>query len=742
MHPFSLPRRALVLIVMCAALAAPIEATDASDVPTITAMDVGFGGVCKTGCWTPIRLTVAGGDAIWSGRVEIECVDGDGVRVVYEDDQLHRIAPGGETTVFSYAKIGRQRCSITARLASDGGVASLTEVLAGPRQAAPSTHRIHLVLGASIGVADALQRRRRDERERDIVVALDSWDTIPDRPLGYDSVAIVSLSTSQGLDDLSPRQRQAIVDWVRGGGTLLLAAARNAPEVFGESGDLRDFSPGLIREVVEQSDAASIESFAKARDPLAAFEMAMIEQPRGVRLDPGLRVRDALRKSRPFALRVPVGLGEVVYFAADLDLPPFSQWSGRRSIINAALRPAGIGGRMRSDDAEPGVVGQLGYADLAAQLHTAMDRFPDSEGRSRISSVYFSIIVVLIVIYGLAVSVGDYWLHRSISKRLLGTWITFPLTIGAACFGLYWLNHSWKGRQVLVSQWEVVDVDAATGSTRGSLHAHVFGAQGKLLDLELAPQSPAANNRLAQAILAWEAPPGRALGGLESTAPTMLDRSYRVRIGSPQAPGVSQAPLLTGGTLSLAGRWRGQCELGRAAFLYSEDDGRLAGEVVNPLNATLTDCYLHYRNEAYRIDRDLRPGEGVPVAGLRTRDLEMKLTRRQVAREEATYRLEPWTLDNDNVHRILELVTFFEAAGGESYSSLPSEHLADLDMSRLLHTGRAVLLGRLAEGGSRIRLADGTDLTELADSPITVCRVVLPVAPVGASENRENRDRR
>src|SRR5262249_39788093 len=80
----------------------------------------------------------------------------------------------------------------------------------------------------------------------------------------------------------------------------------------------------------------------------------------------------------PLVIRAPAGFGETVFLAADLDLPPISQWKARPELLAALLgrnspTVASGGGESRGQGM------QYGYDDLAGQLHSSLDQFAGVE---------------------------------------------------------------------------------------------------------------------------------------------------------------------------------------------------------------------------------------------------------------------------------------------------------------------------------------------------------------------------
>jgi hypothetical protein len=77
---------------------------------------------------------------------------------------------------------------------------------------------------------------------------------------------------------------------------------------------------------------------------------------------------------------------------------------------------------------------------------------------------------------------------------------------------------------------------------------------------------------------------------------------------------------------------------------------------------------------------------------------------------------------------LLNLIMFFDAAGGQSFAQFPSRYQANCDLSRHLELGRAILVADLDGGGSQLLdLSTGEPLGEEGDVEAVVMRFVLQV---------------
>src|SRR5690606_23053105 len=120
------------------------------------------------------------------------------------------------------------------------------------------------------------------------------------------------------------------------------------------------------------------------------------------------------------------------------------------------------------------------------------------------------------------------------------------------------------------------------------------------------------------------------------------------------------------------------------------------------------------------------PGATIDIEALGSpRNLQWQLTQKRVV--DAKDIITPWNPRSADTPRILEVMMFHQAAGGDQYTGLTQRYDAALDLSDHLATGRAILLGRaetkaLALEGDALRDAQ-------QDQSWTFVRVLIPVTP-------------
>ena len=163
--------------------------------------------------------------------------------------------------------------------------------------------------------------------------AFDSLSRLPTRWEGYEGVDIVVISTSNPkvFAEITPNDDrvEALEQWVRMGGKLVLCAGSHAAEALQTSAPL-----GEIRSRTLPRNGAPRGARRPGR-PLPRAANPIPPPKTGEKTElPTARLTTCKAKSRPagptpLVIRSPRGLGQVVFVATDLDRGPISDWNDR-----------------------------------------------------------------------------------------------------------------------------------------------------------------------------------------------------------------------------------------------------------------------------------------------------------------------------------------------------------------------------------------------------------------------------
>ncbi len=479
-------------------------------------------------------------------------------------------------------------------------------------------------------------------------------------------------------------------------------------------------SPGL-----ETYASASSRLDAKSAD--FALKMTQLKNIDGI-----VEASEGIGRSvRPTIIRGSHGLGQIIFVGLDLDQSPFTEWRDRGRLVARLMTGETDFSPRQAENVRSGRVSHLGFDDLAGQLRASLDQF---EG---VTLVVFSWVAVVIIVYGLLIGPADYFFLRFGLRRMEATWLTFPALV--VLFGALtvMLAYSWKGRQLRINQVDIVDIDAKTSTVRGAYFAHLYSPRTQLLQLELQPaESDLANEQSVQMRLSWQGLPGKGLGGMNTGMAPLVDVSYGIR-SDRAASGQGKTsleglPIQVWSSKSLSARWTAKTDHAFASDLVRENNGQVSGGVENPLDIPLSECYLLYGRSAYPLDQLAPHARKIIRQGARPLNLELKMTRRQITTDHRELSTR-WNIADLDVPRILEIMMFHEAAGGQRYTKISHRYERALDLSYQLQAGRAILLGRAEKPATQL-LQDGRPMSNAAMRNWCYYRIVLPV---GAAPPRQ-----
>jgi hypothetical protein len=711
--------------------------TGVSPAPQFTGIRVGLGDRYKIGVWTPVWLTIRGGRAPLRCRLAVTAPDGDGApsRVVTPAETPLEIRPESETTAAVFVRFGRIESRLTAELLCDGQAIARRSfdaaASAGPDRFLPaldSGHELLVTVGANaMGVEEAAAGREQEADMEPVVVRLGSVEQLPTQWYGYEGVDALVLSTSRPAiyAAMSAAQVEALDRWIRMGGKLLLCAGAAADRALAPAAPLAQLAPGKFQESAGLQQTATLETYCGSAAPIpldanaGEIRAARLSQVSGV-----VEVREA---DLPLVVRTPRGMGQVVFFAADLDRPPLKNWAAREALVRRLLSLTTTAG----DEPGPsGAVMHYGFHDMAGQLRKALDQFPGVE------MAPFWFIVLLACVYVLLIGPIDYLFLRKVAGRMTLTWISFPVLVAGVSLGAYFLATRLKGNLVRVSRAEMIDVDTTRGEARGTAWMAMFSPRPQHYDL--APRITLPDGAAAPAarvLLAWLGLPGNGLGGMSrSSGPAPLGtEAYGF---SPALDQILGMPIENASTRILTVRWFARCKPGVEADLASREQ-ILSGSISTALPARLSRCMLAYGNWAYDLGT-LEPG-GAAQLGPSTRRSQLRtyLTNPRIVKEAGDkYRQETQPYDPSNVDLpyILQAMMFFESGGGSRFTGLVNRYQPFIDLTGTLEAGRAVLVGFAEPAASPLpgtELCNGDRrLAQPDDTRVVVYRFVLPVKRV------------
>ncbi len=734
-----------LLIANCA-VAQPPSSSWASSQSSIvvSTLKIGIDGHYRVGCWTAVN---AAGIASGSEPIGIETLDGDGVRVVYE--QSAEFSGSGT----GYVVPGMEAAPLIIRQADKILLSSRFPTIGVPA-VEPSMIPLGmpwvLVIGDPLGI-DTIGENELLARPASVAVTQPkSGEEFPRDAIGYEGVDLVVLSGSGTalLKQFSPAQQAALGEWLFGGGRMLLSLGESTTTLFDAAPWLIDLLPKNFGEVRTIAiDPSALESFTSTQVPLQSFTGIDLPRELGQVVVLGRTTR---KVSTPVASDYVVGLGRVTVIAADLDAKMFADWPERLALVT----------RLTSDvltlsDNEPASQSQAtSYSDLAGQMRIGLDRFAIKRR--------FSFSLISLILLALIALVGplDYlFVNRVLGRPLLG-WLSFPLVAIGLSAVLIWQSLSVTNVStssasgpaattaatdvpVQCNRIEFVDIDAAAGVGRGFVWSYIYTHEARQIALQ--SESTSALQSIAvdvpQQLLSAFGYPGRALGGIQIVGDDSRMPAYKVQL-------VQQNEAMTGSMVelalaprsskSIATRYQFKPQLpADLSVARRRGSELLEGSITNPFEIDLLDGMLIYRNWAYLLPTRFRAGATVAsLDSLRQKNFRWQLSRQRAI--ESSSESEAWNANEQQpLDRIAEMLMFHDAVGGRRYTKLDHDVLGELDLSRLLVDDRCLLVGRLDSPLSRLSIAAHADAAVDADEAtrsafpetesLTLLRLLIPI---------------
>lgn len=669
---------------------------------------VGFGGVYRTGSWTPLTIDVPDGDGPLYASVE----DPDGQWLSSPPARVRRV--DGRSVARFCVRFGRPNGRVLVHR-TPLPTAAAAVALPSP---IPSTDIVLLVMGDPAGVDRAARLLTHEDGSRPrVVVAPRGPLPLAETPRDLDGADVI-LACGRDLVNRDAETLGAIDDWVRRGGRLILMAGNSAADVAACGGPVAAWLPGAVSRMVPLRRSAPLEVFARCTRPMDRGLLAGLRVPvfeNASEIDGLIEAHDGARPSDlPLVVRRGHGLGIVTWIAADLDQAGFRSWPGSDTLLVELL-----GGPPKARAGRMGETNRVAL-DLAGQLRRAIDRFPG------IAPVPFSMVAFL---GGLAIASlypVSWWLVRQAAPAM--AWLALPTIALLGGWGIWETGRLWQRGGPAESSASVVDIDATAAAARGLSWAGRWSADNRLIDVEPAV---AAGLMVADPDIAvsWYADSGRGLGATDAPVAHPSLAADKYAYGATAATLIN-VPIAASSSRLFEAEWMVQLpRVPVTATLALEAQGTLRGELVHHLPFPLERCVLMHAGWLYTIGR-LEPGAVFqPASGRGPRSLASALTRRTQDKDRDV--VVRWETESTDIAQILEIAGFHDAAGGSGYTSLEPGRLARFDMSPQLAVGRAVLVG-FGPAGTTWSFGGEQAGASASQSPgVTMWRILMPLQAGG-----------
>jgi hypothetical protein len=644
--PTAAPYRFLLAVAAALALGAPAPAANKDSVK-ITGATVGFRAaardadpVAKFGAAAPVAVTLQVQSAVDEpAELVIEAPDADEVNAVLAVPLgIAGVAPGTSVSVMGYVRpaAASGEVTITVRAKSGAPLSESFRVRVKPREplqyvvlsigGVPNGFELPKGATAAGGADPGPLRNGRVELAHAATVA-----DLPNHWFGYESADLVILHTAPELLEqlfapaTSPK-RDALFEWVRRGGRLVISVGANAKRAS-ELPNFQALLPYTIDTKAPQrrpKEGAAVLYWSAAGtanttltgviggkgEPLVLANLVAGAQPARVLIPPPARRADA---PDPVAVQQALGIGRLTVIGFDLDTAQFTDPQVRADFWDWVLRDGGAYRASAGGDGKARPAGALteDEDEVAVALRAHNDTFDG------VAVVSFGWIAVLIILYILLIGPVEYYFLKRVLGRLELTWVTFPIIVLTVSAAAYLSADAVKGRELKVNKIDIVDVDAHSNRVYGTTQFTVFSPKIDTYTVGVTPDAD------------WNHHSDRfdttahALGAPRGGKPGIVRRKYTVG-GTDRDLGseLSGVPIQVWSTKAFAANWAHDfvwVEGKRAKpFVKLEsglshppgDTARVLGSFTHhfPL-PPLTDCVAFYAGQAYPL-----PG-GVIVRG-------------------------------------------------------------------------------------------------------------------------------
>jgi hypothetical protein len=583
-------------------------------------------GRTRNGAWAPVAVELEANEAVGVNRYRLSFRSTDSEDMAYSYNvAVPALARGERRTVFGYLRPGNLSSEFHVTLQTADGkdvpdVPTVTVPRSGGQEVLAPRDYLILALGPRLpGLKRALLPARNDKEQvaadpdeavRNLAF-LESVSRLPDRWFGYEAADLVILPTGSdkfvnGLLEDQNGRREALAEWVRRGGRLLVAVGRNhaaAARLLEKMALLRCSVEGTVR----RSSLDALAAWVAPQAPrLRKVDVAVLKPGPGTQVLVG-EGPDATgdNRDRPVLVQSGCGVGRVLLVALDLDTGPFVEdgfKEGRRPFWVKLLDEVGLHSPEAPAAAGPNLPLEEGpeRAELGDSLQAGLEEFAD------VPTVPFGLVAFFILVYIAIVGPLDYFLLKKVFKRLEWTWVTFPLLVVAVSVAAYFTAYTIKGDDLRINQVDLVEIDLRTPQVYGTTWATLFTPRIQSYSLTVSPAP------------AWAKPPSSPTAMV-----TMMESPARAsRIGAQamyrqpyayaeDARGLDDVLVPVWATRSFTASWRAPFDpeappIAATVRIMGE---KPSGTITNNLPVRLTDAALFYKGKAYPLKAVLPAGE-------------------------------------------------------------------------------------------------------------------------------------
>jgi hypothetical protein len=572
-----------VLLIFCFSISLlihPVATTGASEPAGVTmAAQPAFGGRFKYGEWLPVFVDVENTGPDLSGEIRVSMKNQTGRLDFIIPAEL----PSGARKRFTlYILPNNFSHSALVELVQAEETLLTSEI---KLSVVPNDrYLLGIVAAEAAGMTAIIPPRLPGRRETAELVTF-SVEEIPDRAEGLQLLNALVLNDIDSTL-LTPAQRTALINWVAGGGQLVLGGGVGAQRTL--AGLPPELQPVTLADLREVTGLPALQTYvdepirvpgpfilAEAL-PVSKATVLLAQTP-----EPAANTTSDSDGALPLVVEMAVGQGYVDFVALDLSQSPFDAWAGATDFAEQLLSVSAAWSSDMPPDISPRQMRDT-------QMSYALTNLPGLD----LPSVRF--LGLLLAGYIILVGPVNYFLLRW-RDRLAWAWVTIPAFTLAFSFLAYGLGLNLRGTDIIINQLSVIKLGSDGQAAQGRTYVGIFSPKREVYDIEVSEKTlirPLGEGGYDPWIETVNTP---GVMAVVQSEPTRI-RGLNVNQWSMQS---FVADTMPAASLSLAAR-------------LTTDRQRLQGQLVNQGEQTWQDVIVIFNNRFQKLG-DLAPGQAVDV---------------------------------------------------------------------------------------------------------------------------------
>ena len=705
---------------------------------------VGLDRQGKVGRWLPVEMTATDLPVGETVRLQAAFPDPRG-DICIETVAIAEVPDSGTLTMTGFVRSGRLEGTARFSVVHEDEVLCRHSIFfheEDPDDAEPSAvqrsltlHRMGVISLLTVGEVEGIPEFLRNS---EALLSgpgqlrnhfLESVAQLPEQLEGLDAVDLILLTDDFSLSEL---QAEAIGQWVTDGGHLIVSTGGTVPQLLENPlGSWLTQYFELGSEPIEMRRFSNLEAFVPGASRIQtnlrgrqAWPVAAIGSNQTAVLVDSL--------DGPIVGRQSIGGGVVTLVAVDINQPPFDRWPSLPQFYEVLFYGKKLqeAGSVRRNGAR---ISQSGVTDIGTQLLATVDATPPGGQWSAWS------IMAMLVVWMIVIGPLDYLLVTRLLKRPELTWATFPACIAVGAIGIWYLSGSEDDLQV--HQLDLVDItgnaEERNMTTRSWIS--VSSPDTVRINCEAKPTLLESSVETSRIGLGWCGRAEDVFGAMYRKGGVGLgQQAFQHSVESEAS--LSGVPLLADGSRG----FQAICHHKTDAQLYESElsvsgFGMLNGKFTHHLPGDLSQWIVVHGNRVYQSagpdSQVLKPGAVWDAASddVVTADLKGYLNASRVVQDQSTANtdrqrssqvISPYNSKSRDPLYIVNMLSFYDFAGGTDYVGLAHSQLRFLEVSDTIRLNHAVLIGKLDTPATSFEVNDH-QVTPSESS--TLVRVFLPV---------------